>query len=111
MHDSSSEGSAESNRAPYGAFPFTSWTMVQRVADCDEAVAFRALEALVELYRQPLQSHLLRRWPRSPEQAEDWLQSFLYEKVVRDGLIRRARRERGRFRTFLLNALDNFVAS
>lgn len=66
---------------------------------------------MITRYRAPLLAHLVRQFQATPEQAEDWFQAFVHEKVVLDALLQRPRRELGRFRTFLLNALDNFVRS
>ena len=43
--------------------------------------------------------------------AEDLVQSFATEKILADGMISKAERHRGRFRTYLLASLNNFVAS
>jgi RNA polymerase sigma-70 factor (ECF subfamily) len=70
-----------------------------------------SLDVLLSRYRGPLLTHLLsaRRLPR--EQAEDILQGFLHGKVLRDGLVSGADQARGRFRTYLLTALDRFLVS
>lgn len=68
-----------------------------------------ALEQLCRAYWYPLYSFVRRRG-LSAHDAEDLIQaffSFLLEKDV----IARADRERGRFRTFLLTALQNFHAN
>ncbi|WP_414661387.1 RNA polymerase sigma factor [Horticoccus sp. 23ND18S-11] len=68
-----------------------------------------ALEQLCRAYWYPLYFHARGRG-LSPHDAEDLIQSFfafLLEKAV----IARADRERGRFRTFLLSALENFHAN
>jgi len=68
------------------------------------------LNELLQKYQTPLLTHLRWRFGAAAEQAEDWFQSFVEKKVLEKHLLASARRERGRFRTFLLNALDNFVA-
>jgi hypothetical protein len=45
------------------------------------------------------------------DRAEDLLQEFLSVKIVEQRLIGRARRERGKFRSFLRKTLDDFVIS
>lgn len=104
------DSSAACDPSP-GAFPLTNWSEVARAAAADEATALAALNRLVQRYWHPLEGHLRRKFQVTPEEAEDLLQSFLLVKVVRDRLIRHAQRSRGRFRTFLLNTLDNFVVS
>jgi hypothetical protein len=44
-----------------------------------------------------------------PEQADDLLQEFIVRKILQYNLPARADRNRGKFRTLLLTALDNFV--
>jgi len=111
MRTSRSHSDAEGDAPGREGFPVTSWSEVARAWDPDPEVAFRALSALVERYRRPLEAQVQRKSRVTLEQAQDWLQGFLHEKVVRDRLIQHARRGRGRFRTFLLNALDNYVIS
>ena len=43
------------------------------------------------------------------QQAEDLLYEFIFRQILKGDLITRAERSRGLFRTFLLNALGNFV--
>ncbi len=111
MDHTPSPAPSESNQTPPEEFPLTSWQAVARAVEADEARALPALNALVERYWHPLEAHLRRKFRAPPEQAEDWLQSFLHEKVVCGRLIAHARQGKGRFRTFLLNTLDNFVVS
>lgn len=51
----------------------------------------------------------LRRAGQSPEDAADLTQAFLFEVVLRRDLISRATQERGKFRSFLIAALRNFL--
>lgn len=62
-------------------------------------------------YYPALLTHLVHicRLPR--QRAEDLLQGFLMEKVLQQRVISGAAKERGRFRTYLLRVLDNYVAS
>ena len=64
---------------------------------------------LLDRYRPPLRSHLVSRKHIDPEQADELLQSFLLRQVLERELIGSADQQRGRFRTFLLTALDRFV--
>lgn len=41
--------------------------------------------------------------------ADDLLQEFVVSKVLEQGLVARAKADRGKFRTFLLTSLRNFV--
>jgi RNA polymerase sigma-70 factor (ECF subfamily) len=66
-----------------------------------------ALEQLCRNYWFPLYA-CVRRQGHSPEDAEDLTQAFFAQFLQKKGLAR-ADRQRGRFRTFLLTALKNFV--
>lgn len=89
-----------------GALPLTSWTIVHKIG-IDTAGGRRALGRLYSDYRQPMCT-FLRTSGFSPEDAEDLVQGF-FERSMTNGFFRRARPERGRFRTFLLTSLRNFA--
>jgi len=91
-------------------FPTTRWSQLERVARGDERSSRQSLEWLLGLYLPALRSHLIFRKHMAPEVADDLLQGFVAAKVLDDGLLRQARRERGKFRTFLLTSLDNYIA-
>jgi len=92
-------------------FPTTDWAQVKGVAQADPDLALRALEGVLQRYYRPLQAHLCAKFQASEDQAADWLQEFIHRKVLLAELLHRASRERGKFRTFLLFALDRFVIS
>lgn len=69
----------------------------------------KALSRLLERYRPPLRSHLICRKRLETERADDLLQSFIARQVLARELCALADRQRGRFRTFVLTALDRFV--
>lgn len=89
-------------------FPATEWTLVARAGEGGRPRG-AALAELVRRYHEPLRSHLI--WIRriNPDHAADLLQGFLTSQVVERGLVRRAERSKGRFRTFILLALDRYV--
>jgi len=93
------------------AYPSTLWSEVERARSADDQAAAEALDSLLKRYYRPLHSHLVAKFRATEEQAADWLQSFVWKKILLDKLIARADRSRGKFRTFLLNAVDNFVIS
>jgi DNA-directed RNA polymerase specialized sigma24 family protein len=84
------------------------WTAVE-TAGCDSEEGRIALEGLVKVYSRPLLNHLVAKFQASEDDAEDWLQDFLKDKIIVGDLLGKAERGRGKFRTFLLYALDNFV--
>lgn len=90
-------------------FPTTQWSMVLHADANSDTQAREALEMLCRRYWQPLYT-FVRRQGHGHHEAEDATQQFLAQLLAADGL-RRARPERGRFRTFLLTGLRNFLTS
>ena len=80
--------------------------MLAGQADSPEGRA--ALDRLLEAYHIPLRSALMEKHRLTPEAADDALQGFVAEKIMEKGILRLADRSRGKFRTFLLNALENY---
>lgn len=90
-------------------FPTTRWTLIGRAGGSDEATAPIAIAEIVHLYTPALRAHLRHLTGSDEHHAEDLLQGFLTEKVLEQRLIGYADPSRGRFRTFLLTALDRYV--
>jgi RNA polymerase sigma factor (sigma-70 family) len=88
-------------------FETTSWSVILKAASGDDADARLALALLCEAYWYPVYAYI-RRQGSTPVDAEDLTQAyfarFLDKKVARD-----VRPERGRFRTFLLVSVRNFL--
>ena len=87
-------------------FPPTRWTLVQQVKAGGDT-ASRAIEELCRRYWFPVYAFLRRRG-HSPHDAEDLTQGF-FATLLEDESFTRATPERGRLRTFLLHALEEFV--
>jgi RNA polymerase sigma factor (sigma-70 family) len=94
-------------RREHAAFPSTHWSVVLKAGVDGGPESRTALETLCRQYWYPLYSFVRRRG-RTHHEAEDCTQEFLARLMAADG-IARARPERGRFRTFLLTALRNFL--
>ena len=90
------------------SFATTHWSVVLAAGQIDSPHAAAALERLCRAYWYPLYAYVRRRGS-GPEDAQDWTQSFFARLLGRD-LLSRASPERGRFRSFLLTALQNFLA-
>jgi RNA polymerase sigma-70 factor (ECF subfamily) len=75
----------------------------------DEARRLEAMALILRRYASPLRSHLVVRKRIDPDRADDLLQQFIADKVLRLGILKTAQRQKGKFRTFLLMALDRFV--
>jgi RNA polymerase sigma-70 factor (ECF subfamily) len=94
-----------------GAYPSTVWTEVALAGRCDCEASLAALEQVLQTYYKPLRAHLMRCYGLSEPAASDLLHDFIHSKVLLKNLLGDARKDRGRFRTFLLNALNNFAVS
>lgn len=82
-------------------FRTTQWSLINAAAD-DRT----ALESLCALY-QPAIIAWLRRSAVPEQDIEDVSQAF-FAHIIESGMLDRADRARGRFRTFLIAALKNF---
>lgn len=89
-------------------FTTTHWSVVLAAGQADSPDAQPALEQLCRTYWYPLYAYL-RRDGRSPEDAQDAVQSFLAH-LLQNHRLARAHPDRGRFRSFLLVSLRHFLA-
>lgn len=87
-------------------FETTRWSLVL-AAGGDDSAAEAALATLCESYWYPLYAYVRRRGA-SPDDARDLTQGFLASLLDRRDFSR-LRREKGRFRAFLLAALQHFL--
>ncbi len=92
-----------------GVFPATQWSMVINAGEGSESQARSALESLCHQYWYPLYT-FLRRQGKTHHDAEDCTQEFL-ARLLAQNVVSKAKPERGRFRTFLLTSLRNFMTN
>lgn len=90
-------------------FATTQWSLVLRAAQPDDSAARLALEMLCRRYWFPLYAFARRRVPDIAE-AQDLTQEFFLRLLEKNSLAA-ASPERGRFRSFLLTSLKNFLAN
>lgn len=92
-----------------GRFPTTHWSLVAQAGQDVMAVRRAALDQLLRRYLPALRAHLVygRRLP--PDEADDVVQDFVTSRIIEHDLLARADRDRGKFRTYLLAALDRFL--
>ncbi len=90
-------------------FRTTNWNLVLTASDPRGEGAEAALESLCRDYWFPLYAFVRRRG-HAPSQAEDLTQGF-FEHLLESNALVRASPERGRFRTFLLKSIQNFLAN
>jgi RNA polymerase sigma-70 factor (ECF subfamily) len=92
-----------------GRFATTSWRLIATARGDDVPEARRALAELCAAYWYPLYSYLRRRG-HPAEEAQDLTQGFFARLLERKFLTGLAP-EKGKFRSFLLTALQNYVAN
>ncbi len=90
-------------------FATTQWSIVLRAAQPDDSAARAALEMLCRRYWFPLYAFARRRVATLPE-AQDLTQEF-FLRLLENNSLAAASPERGRFRSFLLTSLKNFLAN
>ena len=104
-----SETASPENNAPrQAAFVTTHWSVVLTAAHPDTTRACAALEKLCQTYWYPLYAYVRRRG-QSPEAAQDLTQAF-FARLLERRWLDRADQQRGRFRSFLLSAMNHFLA-
>lgn len=90
-------------------FPTTRWSLVDRAGREGAESSREALGQLLTRYLPALRDHLVSGKRLAPEEADDVVQDFVATKVLERDLIARADQQLGKFRTFLLTALDRFL--
>lgn len=94
---------------PARCFVTTHWSVVLAAGRSDTARAQAALEKLCRAYWFPLYAYARRRG-HSVEDAQDLTQEF-FARVLEHHWLARADQAKGRFRTFLLTAMERFLAN
>jgi RNA polymerase sigma-70 factor (ECF subfamily) len=92
---------------PLRQFTTTRWSVVVAAGRDSTVESRQALETLCETYWQPLY-FFVRHRGHSADEAEDLIQGF-FLRLLEKGAVEKADRERGRFRTFLLSSLKNYL--
>ena len=96
-------------RPSHGRFKTTRWSVVLSCvdADGDTQKMHTALAELCKIYWRPVFA-FIRRVGHSPPDAQDLTQDF-FVIVLRGQLLQRANPARGRFRSLVLKALEDFL--
>jgi RNA polymerase sigma-70 factor (ECF subfamily) len=100
------QSSLDSTSGASPKFQPTQWALVRR-ASFASADSQEALESLCRAYWFPIYA-FIRRNGRTPHEAQDLTQEF-FARFLETNSIGRADPTRGKFRTFLLGALKNFL--
>jgi len=102
-------GSNETGVRHGGVFATTNWSAVVCAGAATTTESLEALDRLCRQYWQPLY-YFVRRRGFNEQDAQDLTQGF-FAQLLENHSIGAADRERGRFRTFLLAALENYLAN
>ncbi len=91
------------------SFATTRWSLVVEAGQASSPAGRQALASLCETYWYPLYA-FVRRKGHQPAAAQDLTQAFFTELLEKDRL-QSADQQRGKFRSFLLASLENFLAN
>ena len=89
-------------------FLTTRWSVIDKIAADDDTPDHTLINELLKKYWKPVYCFLCRKGYDN-EQAKDLTQGFFEEVILGRELIKRADQARGRFRTFLLSALEQYL--
>lgn len=90
-------------------FTTTQWSVIIAVGADDPDAAKEALGKLCHTYWPPLYAYIRRRG-HQPEDAKDLTQEFILRLIETD-FFEAADRNKGRFRSYMLTALNHFLAN
>ena len=96
-------------RGDPGWFATTHWSVVRSAAQTGTPAAEAALENLCRVYWPPILVYVRSRG-YSIEDAQDLTQAF-FLRILGQGFVARVAQERGRFRSFLLKSLNNYLVN
>lgn len=95
---------------PGGTFWTTHWSLIENARSDDPDASRSLVGLLLQRYWKPVYCYL-RRKGYDNETAKDLTQGFFHEVVLGRHLIDKADPAKGRFRSFLLVALDRYLAN
>jgi RNA polymerase sigma factor (sigma-70 family) len=90
-------------------FATTQWSLIAAAGEASSVESRDALASLCETYWYPLYAYIRRKGYQAVE-AQDLTQAFFAELLEKERF-QLADQERGRFRSFLLASLNNFIAN
>ena len=107
FHPLIANGSAPGRRKGAAQFTSTHWSVVVE-AQGESPAAQQALEKLCSIYWRPIYTFVQRQGV-GPEEGKDITQAFFADLLEHKSLTA-VRKEKGRFRSYLLGALKHFLA-
>ena len=89
-------------------FPPTAWSLLAQLRDPKDPRVQAYLNRMIEVYWRPIYKYIRLSWKRSNEDAKDLTQAF-FARLLQNGRIAAVQSEGGRFRSYLKQALKNFL--
>ncbi|KPK42399.1 MAG: hypothetical protein AMJ65_07685 [Phycisphaerae bacterium SG8_4] len=93
---------------PKSEFQTTHWSEIRNARTQDQARRRAVIDNLSKRYWKPIYCYI-RRKGYDNEQAKDLTQGFFHEIVLGRDLVQQADAAKGRFRAFILTALNNYI--
>ena len=90
-------------------FPTTHWSLVVRAGADPSAAQRDALGDLLRRYEGAFRTFLVVRHRLPRDRADDLVQGFILSRVIERDLIARAEAARGRFRNYVMTALERYA--
>ncbi|QEG01298.1 hypothetical protein Mal15_53740 [Stieleria maiorica] len=97
--------------ADFCRFPTTQWTLVQDACEDVSKDQRQALNEVLSQYWPAIRAHLVIRKGVDPNDADDLVQSFVTDRVLNSDLLLAADKDRGKFRSLIVKALENYLAN
>jgi len=101
-------GSGTTSKEGGSTFPTTRWTVIRDAKDPASPAYRESLEHLAVLYWKPIYAYFRRKWNKKHEEAADLTQEFFIALCEKD-FLQHLSPEHGRFRHYVMAALDNFA--
>ena len=91
-------------------FPTTCWSEMRSARTSSDARQREVIDRLIRAYWKPIYCYLRHKGYANAD-AKDLTQGFFHQVVLGRDLFKRAEEAKGRFRSLLLTALNNYVSS
>ncbi|MEZ6123538.1 MAG: sigma factor [Planctomycetaceae bacterium] len=95
------------NHSGHRRFATTQWSIVRAAGQDSQGTARRALEELCRIYWFPVYAFIRRKGHHAAD-ADDLTQAF-FVHLLETAFVKSADRDRGRFRSYLLKSVSNFL--
>lgn len=92
-------------------FPDTRWSLVGRAAGSDDLARQQALAELLVIYTPALRAFLVEGRRVPADLTDDLLHDFILDKILARKLVHHATQGKGKFRNYVLKALNNYVTT